>query len=119
MKKLYYLSLMLILFFTSCNASILMNNGEIEKPGKIEIYEKKESYFSYNGASQISATKSYYKDKIIVRWSSVEGADFYTLEKAVSESKDVDKKLLLWRDISETIEDTCYIDNENMESGKY
>ena len=119
MKKLYYLSLMLILFFTSCNASILMNNGEIEKPGKIEIYEKKESYFSYNGASQISATKSYYKDKIIVRWSSVEGADFYTLEKAVSESKDVDKNLLLWRDISETIEDTCYIDNENMESGKY
>lgn len=119
MKKFYYLSLILLLFFTSCNASILMNNGEIEKPGKIEIYEKKENYFSYNGASHISATKSYYKDKIIVRWSSVEGADFYTLEKAVSESEDIDQNFLVWRRISETIEDTCYIDTEGLESGKF
>ena len=64
MKKILYL-FMFVLLFVSCNASILMNNGEMEKPQKIEREEKKEYFFSTCGASQISATKSYYKDRIV------------------------------------------------------
>ena len=111
MKKILYL-FMFVLLFVSCNASILMNNGEMEKPQKIEREEKKEYFFSTCGASQISATKSYYKDRIVVRWSSIDGADFYSLEKAESEKEETDSSNLNWERIVETIEDTCYIDKE-------
>ena len=118
MKKILYL-FMFVLLFVSCNASILMNNGEMEKPQKIEREEKKEYFFSTCGASQISATKSYYKDRIVVRWSSIDGADFYSLEKAESEKEETDSSNLNWKRIVETIEDTCYIDKEELKSGKY
>ena len=118
MKKILYL-FMFVLLFVSCNASILMNNGEMEKPQKIEREEKKEYFFSTCGASQISATKSYYKDRIVVRWSSIDGADFYSLEKAESEKEETDSSNLNWERIVETIEDTCYIDKEELKSGKY
>ena len=117
MKK-YIFVLMILLLFISCNASILMTNGEMEKPQKVEEENNKENYFSSEGASSINATKSYYSDSIVVRWSSVDGADYYSLEKAVSESND-EETFLVWKRIGETIEDTRYIDTEDLESGKY
>ena len=70
MKK-FYILVLCIIFFVSCNASILMNNGEIEKTEKVENNEEKESSFSKKGPEHISATKAYYKDRIVIRWRSV------------------------------------------------
>ena len=118
MKKFYILALCII-FFVSCNASILMNNGEIEKTEKVENNEEKESSFSKKGPEHISATKAYYKDRIVIRWSSVEGADFYTLERASSDKIDVDQTLLVWKEMDETVEGTYFVDGENLEKDEF
>ena len=118
MKKFYILALCII-FFVSCNASILMNNGEIEKTEKVENNEEKESSFSKKGPEHISATKAYYKDRIVIRWSSVEGADFYTLERASSDRIDVDQTLLVWKEMDETVEGTYFVDGENLEKDEF
>ena len=83
MKKLaVFLLTVALLLLVSCNASILMTNGEILKPENTEGNVKEEKVeFSYSPSSLVSATRSYYKDAIVVRWSEVDGADYYTIER--------------------------------------
>ena len=61
MKKLaVFLLTVALLLLVSCNASILMTNGEILKPENTEGNGKEEKVeFSYSPSSLVSATRSY------------------------------------------------------------
>lgn len=119
MKKIVFYSIVFFLF-VSCNASILMTNGEISKPGTSDSGNsgKEETSFSKKAATGVNATKSYYSDQISIRWNSVEGADFYTLEKTGHDTPSLPENAV-WTGIEETIKDTDYTDTMNLEVGKY
>lgn len=124
MKKISIL-LSLILLLLSCNADILMNNGEIIDSGNGSKNDSADdslnggSSFSGEAPNGVNVTKSYYPDKIVVRWNSVKGADYYNLEKAthstVSPADDVE-----WKTILESVKSTSYEDlSEDLEPGVY
>ncbi len=110
---------LVLLLFISCNASILMTNGEISKPNNNSGSDSgNKTVFSGKAATGVNATKSYYKDYIAVRWNSVSGADYYTLEKSIQDSSDLPSNAV-WTIIGESIKDTSYSDSLNLEVGKY
>ena len=118
MKKICII-LILFLLLISCNASILMTNGEISKPNSNSGSDGgSKTVFSGKAATGVNATKSYYKDHIAVRWNAVDGADFYTLEKSIQDSPDIPSNAV-WTTIGESIEETSYSDRMSLEVGKY
>ena len=83
-----FLTVLLLLF--SCNASILMNNGEITVPDTGEDVDNDDTSDGNEPVvldvpRSVNATKSFYSDKINVTWSPVTGADYYTIEKCEHE----------------------------------
>ncbi|MGN0906139.1 MAG: hypothetical protein ACI4NM_03235, partial [Bullifex sp.] len=75
MRK-HFIMIIAMLLLISCNASILMTNGEVVKPGSGigNVIADAGKEFSGDAPSSINATKSYYTSSIVVRWSAVEGA---------------------------------------------
>lgn len=87
-----------------------MTNGEITKPKKESDERKDDAVFSTDAPTGVNATKSYYSSYIIVRWDSVEGADYYTIEKtAKSDSKEASDGDS-WATIGESRGSTIYKD---------
>lgn len=120
MRKLLLILITSILI--SCNASILMTNGELTKPNdNIDIKDTviSESGFKGDAPKNINATKSYYTNQINVRWSSVNYADYYTIERCehLTPENPTDNKT--WKEIEESIFDTSYVDETNLEVGVY
>ena len=120
MRKLLLILITSILI--SCNASILMTNGELTKPS--DNIDKKDTVISESGfkgdaPKNINATKSYYTNQINVRWSSVNYADYYTIERCehLTPENPTDNKT--WKEIEESIFDTSYVDETNLEVGVY
>ena len=120
MKKLaVFLLTVALLLLVSCNASILMTNGEILKPENTEGNVKEEKVeFSYSPSSLVSATRSYYKDAIVVRWSEVDGADYYTIERCQNSVPSL-PSFPEWKEIPETVEGLQYRDTSELERGVY
>ena len=120
MKKILLLLISFILI--SCNASILMTNGEVTKPSdnsvtKDTISDKK--VFSGDAPKNINATKSYYTNQIMIRWSEVANADYYTIERCEHKTPNNPEGNKTWKEIEESILDTSYIDDTNLEVGVY
>ncbi len=111
MKKT--LLVLMTFLLVSCNASILMTNGEVVRPesgaGSNEV--ESERVFSGAAPASVNATKSYYTSSIVVRWSAVEGADYYTIEKASGSSE--------WKQLEVSVMNTQYTDTDNLEVGVY
>ncbi len=101
------------LFFISCNASILMTNGEITKPGNNGTNNNNSSSVTFSKAApaNVNATKSYYEDYIAIRWDSVTGADYYTLEKSEKDNSAIATASDVWTTIGETVTGTSYVDS--------
>lgn len=121
MKKLI-LFLLTALLFISCNADILMTNGEISKPADrsgATAVEDDTVPFSTAAPTGVNATKSYYKDCISVRWNEVTGADYYTLEKCVKDTPASPSSSDRWTTIGETIITNSYQDRSALEVEKY
>lgn len=108
-----------MLLFISCNASILMNNGEITKPNSGSATINRGSTFSKSAPTGVNATKSYYADSIAIRWNSVEGADYYTIEKCTKDISAVAAESDAWTTIGETISSTSYRDSKSLEANKF
>ncbi|MDY4066676.1 fibronectin type III domain-containing protein [Bullifex sp.] len=119
MRKLILLLLTILLI--SCNASILMTNGEVTKPGNSSSKDNSSNspVFSGEAPRTINATKSYYTNKIVIRWSSVEGADYYTLERCEHLTPEFDEDAVTFKEIEESILDTFYTDETNLKVGVY
>lgn len=120
MKKYLFTLFIILLLFISCNASILSTNGEINKPNGGSTSSDSTTTFDTSAPKNLSATKSYFEDKIVVKWNSVTGADYYTIEKAshtdpVAPSADSSS----WYAIAETVTSSTYSDNMNLESNTY
>jgi len=119
------LALLISLLLLSCNSSILMNNGEILNPddsGKASSSSSSSSSkFTGAAPSGVSATKSYYSDRIVVRWNSVTGADYYTVEKTegLDSESDVKEASTSWKEVQQSFTGTTYTDSTNLEGGKY
>lgn len=116
MKKL--LVFIFISILLSCNASILMTNGEITQPGTGSSSSGERSDFSGSAPRSVNATKSYYADRIIVTWSSVEGADYYTIERAMHDSPSVSANAE-WKRLDETVTECHYTDTFGLCTGRY
>ncbi len=121
MKKFLGILVLLILLLISCNTDPLINNGEITRPdGEAGKTDSGESVvFSKKAPEGVNATKSYYEDSISIIWNAVNGADYYTLEKAVRDDREPATDDDTWSTIGETITTTSYRDYSSLEIGKY
>ncbi len=117
MKKILFGTLLLLLI--SCNADILMTNGEITKPDKGSSSTTETVEFSTDAPTGLNATKSYYSDYISLRWDSVAGADYYTIEKAVKSESTAATDEDVWTEVGETITKTSYKDKASLSANKY
>ena len=118
MRKFIFISLIFLLII-SCNASILMTNGEVTEPGGNGSSSSSSTRFSTAAPRSVNATKSYYTDSIVVRWSAVEGADYYTVEKTSHKESEAPDNAI-WNMLPETIENgTSYIDKQDLERNMY
>lgn len=116
-----FLTVLLLLF--SCNASILMNNGEITVPDTGEDVDNDDTSDGNEPVvldvpRSVNATKSFYSDKINVTWSPVTGADYYTIEKCEHEHE----KLTggeNWIPLQHAVFDTSYSDCDSLQSGRF
>ena len=99
-----------------------MTNGELTKPNdNIDIKDTVISESGFKGAApkNINATKSYYTNQINVRWSSVNYADYYTIERCEHLTPENPNDNKTWKEIEESIFDTSYVDETNLEVGVY
>ena len=122
MMKKILLIILITSILISCNASILMTNGELTKPNdNIDIKDTviSESGFKGDAPKNINATKSYYTNQINVRWSSVNFADYYTIERCEHLTPENPNDNKTWKEIEESIFDTSYVDETNLEVGVY
>lgn len=122
MMRKSVLFLLTALLFISCNAEILMTNGEISKPADksgTTTVDDDTAVFSTGAPTGMNATKSYYKDCIVVRWNEVTGADYYTLEKCVKDTPSAPTSSDKWTTIGETIITNSYQDRSDLEVEKY
>lgn len=79
MKRLVFLIIVSVCLLASCNLSLLT----ADVPGFEEDYSgQTEKEFDTNPVGGVMASSAYYEDRIIVRWNEVEGADYYSLERA-------------------------------------
>lgn len=111
--KRHALILFAILLLISCNASILMTNGEITKPGNntgSDTSGSSTAAFSKEAPTGVNATKSYYENYIAISWNKVTGADYYTLEKSERDNSDIATASDVWTTIGQTVTDTSYKD---------
>lgn len=123
MKKnvVFYLILVLSLSFTSCNADLLMNNGEISIPdhgnSSAEIDDPSRPLV-LTAPTGVNATKSDFADRISITWNSVANADYYSVERCVHDSEER-TGLEIWVELQDHKTVTNYIDSSSLESGKY
>ena len=126
MKKIIVLInvLITVFLFASCNADILMNNGEIIIP---DVGNNSTTSGGESGSGEgivltapthVDATKAYYSDRINITWDSVRYADYYTIERTEHENETM-TGLETWESIPKTINRTSYQDDSYFESGKY
>lgn len=112
-KILYVLTLFLLFAFISCNADILINNGEILVPeGEDNENVDVPSEIKLDRPANINATKSFYSDSIVVSWTTVKNADFYTVEKIAHDTEKATGSEQ-WVEVKETISSNHYIDNSS------
>lgn len=121
MKKTFTLFFIVFCLFitTSCNSDILMTNGEITKPNKSDNSSTEDEVFSTDAPTGLNATKSYYSDYISLRWNSVSGADYYTIEKTERSDSTLATDKDIWTAIGETITKTSYKDTASLSAGRY
>ena len=119
-----------LLSLASCNADILINNGEITMPsenagnsvtvpgggstgggssaGSVEL----------SAPTRVNATKSFYADRINITWSAVSGADYYTIERAEHESETL-TGLEQWTPVQQSMNGTAYMDSRDLKPSMY
>ena len=96
-----------------------MTNGEVPEPDdKNSDNSSSKVVFTKEAPKGVNATKSYYKDHIAIRWNSVKGADYYTIEKS-SHTTPSPTNSTTWNTIGETIEGNKYEDYAKLEKNTY
>ncbi len=123
MKKLVLLSvLLLLLCLTSCNSELLMNNGEIVNTNNSQNTGfgnvNNSISFSYAAPENVTASTSYFQNKIVVRWKGVEGADYYSIEKASHLTEEPDETTI-WNRIPRAVNKTTFEDTDSLEPSVY
>lgn len=79
MRKLLLFIFLMTFLLVSCSLDLMVN----QTPELGNDYNPpKEVVFSGQAPARPMATKSYYEDRIVVSWSAVSGADYYSLERA-------------------------------------
>ena len=79
MRKLLPFIFLMTCLLVSCNLDLMV--GSAPELGN-DYNPPKEVVFSGQAPSRPMATKSYFEDRIVVSWSAVAGADYYSLERA-------------------------------------
>ena len=121
-KKIYLRNLFLILalaLLVSCNADILINNGEIGLPDSNGVIGGITEDVELTAPRRVNATKSIYPDSINITWSPVPGADYYTIEKTSHEVERLSGSEQ-WVPVQESIIGTTgYRDYSSLEPSTY
>ena len=116
MRKIFPVILFALLL-VSCNADILMNNGEIRIPDSSGGASDNgggsgSDPIELSAPTGINATKSYFSDSIRISWSAVDGADYYTIEKTSHDSEAL-TGLETWQQIQSSVNGTNFLDNSS------
>ena len=118
--SLFFISISLL--WISCNADILINNGEITLPenntSKDEGTGTDIPPVELAKPTRVNATKSYYADSINITWSAVPGADYYTIEKTAHE-EELLQGTEVWTEIQQSIMSTSFKDHDNLQPSMY
>ena len=121
-KKFYFRNIFLILalaLLVSCNADILINNGEIGLPDSNGVIGGITEDVELTAPRRVNATKSIYPDSINITWSPVPGADYYTIEKTSHEVERLSGSEQ-WVPVQESIIGTTgYRDYSSLEPSTY
>ena len=122
-KVILYSVVSVILLLSSCNAAILMNNGDVTVPdygnsGTIDGKPGEGDPVSLDPPRSVNATKSYYSDTINVIWSPVSGADYYTLEKC-AHTQETLTGTEEWVPLQMSVFTTSYSDTDSLQSGMF
>ena len=121
-KKFYFRNLFLIIalaLLVSCNADILINNGEIGLPDSNGVTGGITEDVELTAPRRVNATKSIYPDSINITWSPVPGADYYTIEKTSHEVERLSGSEQ-WVPVQESIIGTTgYRDYSSLEPSTY
>lgn len=112
------LSLFILMALSSCNLNVLdqgVADSGSSQPS--ENLPSRDIPFSTEAPSNVSATESYYQDRIMISWNEVPGADYYTLERAeVQRVGDA----LNWVEILDIATGSRYTDSDrNLKGGVY
>ena len=124
MKKIIPLFFLILIVFTSCNLS-MFDQGILDGtiPGTVpdESIPERPVEFSYEAPKNVTATEAYYTDRIIVNWSAVTGASYYTVERA--EISTLSESVTNWVELALDVSSkgtTQFIDTDrNLQEGKY
>ena len=122
-KVILYSVVSVILLLSSCNAAILMNNGDVTVPdygnsGTIDGKPGEGDPVVLDPPRSVNATKSYYSDMINVIWSPVSGADYYTLEKC-AHTQETLTGTEEWVPLQMSVFTTSYSDTDSLQSSMF
>lgn len=116
-----FLVLPLVLsMLVSCNLSIF-DQGVEDRGHRIpsENMPSTEVAFSREAPKNVAATSAYYQDRINVSWSPVDGADYYTVERAEVDKLVALSSNLTWGEIGDA-KSTGFTDRSStLQAGKY
>ncbi len=117
MRKVYSLIFIILILCVSCNLDMLNSNTPL---GDDTYIPPKEEVFSpLVKPSTPYATVGYYTDKINLTWEAVEGADYYSIERAKVAGSSATPSESDWVSIPESVYATSYEDTRNLEEGVY
>lgn len=119
MKRLFSIVLILTLF-VSCNLNVL-DQGVLDKGSgsPSESFPESGASFSKEAPRNVAATSAYFQDRINITWSPVEGADFYTVERAEMERLSDDSTVLTWSEVGDS-SSASYVDRSaSLRKGMY
>lgn len=121
-KRIILVSLFISILFISCHSDLLLNNGEVLTPSSAttsdDSYVSNSVSFNTEAPNNVTASPSFFTDKIIIRWNDVSGADYYTLERAEHLSDSVPENVI-WTPIQESIFSNVYTDKSNLKTSVY
>lgn len=100
-RSMLLLSLVSLLGFAGCNMDLYTSQLKDQQVKVVD--ESMEAVFDGSNPSFLSATKGAYADRIALSWTSVPGADYYVVERALEGTEE-------YLELPETITGTCYED---------
>lgn len=105
------------MLMASCNLDLY--TGNISSDNDTYIPPKKSVFDPTKKPSMAIATNAYYTDRINIVWEEVEGADYYSIERAKTTGKGIEPADDDWKTLPVSVYSNSYSDTRSLEDGVY